>query len=64
MFVASTTASGDQFSEQLRYEVDMEGCQVTFGSELLAVAVAGCGPGEQPLRHVAELPPRPGRTRP
>ncbi|GBE67407.1 helicase [Mycobacterium sp. MFM001] len=43
----------------------MEGCQVTFGSDLLAVAVAGGGPGEQqPLRHVAELPPREGRTRP
>lgn len=42
----------------------MEGCQVTFGSELLAVAVAGGGPGERPLRHVAELPPREGRTRP
>lgn len=42
----------------------MEGCQVTFGSELLAVAVAGSGPGEAPLRHVAELPPRASRTRP
>nr|WP_238159291.1 DEAD/DEAH box helicase [Mycobacterium sp. MFM001] len=38
---------------------------MTFGSDLLAVAVAGGGPGEQqPLRHVAELPPREGRTRP
>src|SRR6201998_4025323 len=37
---------------------------VTFGSELLAAAVAGSEPGEHPLRHVAELPPRHGRTRP
>jgi ATP-dependent helicase YprA (DUF1998 family) len=28
---------------------------VTFGSDLLAAAVAGCGPDEHPLRHVAEL---------
>ncbi|OBI52590.1 DEAD/DEAH box helicase [Mycobacterium kyorinense] len=34
---------------------------VTFGSELLAVAVAGAEPDENPLRHVAELPPRDGR---
>ena len=31
---------------------------VTFGSELLAAAVAGSEPGEHPLRHVAELPAR------
>jgi DEAD/DEAH box helicase domain-containing protein len=37
---------------------------VTFGSELLAAAVAGSEPGEHPLRHVAELPPRHGRPRP
>ncbi|MBV9722771.1 MAG: DEAD/DEAH box helicase, partial [Mycobacterium sp.] len=37
---------------------------VTFGSELLAAAVAGSQPGEHPLRHVAELPPRQGRARP
>ncbi len=37
---------------------------VTFGSELLAAAVAGSEPGEHPLRHVAELAPRHGRTRP
>ncbi len=37
---------------------------MTFGSELLAAAVAGSEPGEQPLRHVAELPPRHGRRRP
>src|ERR1700736_2692951 len=37
---------------------------VTFGSELLAAAVAGSEPGEHPLRHVAELPPRHGRRRP
>jgi DEAD/DEAH box helicase domain-containing protein len=36
----------------------------TFGSELLAAAVAGSEPGEHPLRHVAELPPRHGRARP
>jgi DEAD/DEAH box helicase domain-containing protein len=37
---------------------------VTFGSELLAVAIAGSEPGEQPLRHVAELAPRHGEPRP
>ncbi|MDT5231127.1 MAG: box helicase protein, partial [Mycobacterium sp.] len=37
---------------------------VTFGSELLAAAVAGSEAGEHPLRHVAELPPRHGRQRP
>ena len=37
---------------------------VTFGGELLAAAVAGSEPGEHPLRHVAELPPRHGRRRP
>lgn len=37
---------------------------VTFGSELLAVAVTGGEPGDNPLRHVAELPPREGRPRP
>jgi DEAD/DEAH box helicase domain-containing protein len=33
----------------------------SFGSELLAAALAGTAPGEHPLRHVAELPPRSGR---
>lgn len=42
----------------------MKGFKVTFGSELLAVAVAGSEPGEQPLRHVAELAPRHGEPRP
>jgi DEAD/DEAH box helicase domain-containing protein len=37
---------------------------VTFGSELLAAAVAGSDAGEHPLRHVAELPPRHGRPLP
>jgi DEAD/DEAH box helicase domain-containing protein len=37
---------------------------VTFGSELLAAAVAGIQAGEQPLRHVAELPARQGHQRP
>jgi DEAD/DEAH box helicase domain-containing protein len=37
---------------------------VTFGSELLAAAVAGGDPDEHPLRHVAELPPRHGEPRP
>ena len=37
---------------------------VTFGSELLAAAVAGTEAGEQPLRHVAELPARHGRPQP
>ncbi|MCV7400318.1 DEAD/DEAH box helicase [Mycobacterium fragae] len=42
----------------------MKGFKVTFGSELLAVAVAGSEPGEQPLRHVAELAPRHGEPCP
>ena len=33
----------------------------SFGSELLAVALAGTAAGEHPLRHVAELPARSGR---
>lgn len=33
----------------------------SFGSDLLAVALAGTASGEHPLRHVAELPPRSGR---
>ena len=33
----------------------------SFGSDLLAVALAGTAAGEHPLRHVAELPPRSGR---
>ncbi|KUI36892.1 DEAD/DEAH box helicase [Mycobacterium sp. GA-2829] len=32
-----------------------------FGRELLSCAVAGVGADEQPLRHVADLPPRTGR---
>ncbi|HET7072904.1 MAG TPA: DEAD/DEAH box helicase [Mycobacterium sp.] len=32
-----------------------------FGSDLLAVALAGTAAGEHPLRHVAELPARSGR---
>ncbi len=31
-----------------------------FGRELLACAVDGTDPDEQPLRHVADLPPRQG----
>ena len=34
---------------------------VSFGSELLAAAVAGIEPNEHPLRHIAELPSRPAR---
>ncbi|QUR69210.1 hypothetical protein F6B93_20920 [Mycobacterium spongiae] len=34
----------------------------SFGSQLLAAALAGIPAGEQPLTHVAELPPPPGRT--
>ncbi|MBO0866583.1 MAG: DEAD/DEAH box helicase, partial [Mycobacterium sp.] len=36
----------------------------TFGRELLDAAVAGSEAGEHPLRHVADLPPRAGRSRP
>jgi DEAD/DEAH box helicase domain-containing protein len=35
----------------------------SFGRELLACALAGADIGEQPLRHVAELPARHGRPR-
>jgi DEAD/DEAH box helicase domain-containing protein len=34
----------------------------SFGADLLAVALAGAAPGEHPLRHVAELPARSGRS--
>lgn len=34
----------------------------SFGRELLAGALTGTDPGEQPLRHVAEIPANPGRT--
>jgi DEAD/DEAH box helicase domain-containing protein len=34
----------------------------SFGADLLAVALAGAAPGERPLRHVAELPARSGRS--
>src|SRR6202046_922948 len=37
---------------------------VTFGSELLAAAVAGTDAAEHPRRHVAELPARHGSRRP
>ena len=37
---------------------------VTFGSELLAAAVAGTESSEHPLRHVAELPARHARQQP
>ena len=32
----------------------------SFGSDLLAAALAGTAPDEHPLRHVADLPPRSG----
>lgn len=35
-----------------------------FGTELLKAALTGTDSGERPLRHVRELPPHPGRTRP
>ncbi|MBV8930241.1 MAG: DEAD/DEAH box helicase [Mycobacteriaceae bacterium] len=34
-----------------------------FGRELLTSAIAGTDPAEQPVRHVAELPARHGKTR-
>ncbi|BBA86069.1 DEAD/DEAH box helicase [Mycobacterium pseudoshottsii] len=34
---------------------------ISFGRELLAVALAGTPTGEHPLHHVAELPPRAGQ---
>jgi DEAD/DEAH box helicase domain-containing protein len=54
MFVASATDFG-------RGRI-LGGCEVaSFGSDLLAVALAGTAAGERPLRHVAELPSRSGR---
>jgi len=35
-----------------------------FGRALLACAIEGTDPDEQPLRHVADLPPRQGRPQP
>jgi DEAD/DEAH box helicase domain-containing protein len=40
-----------------------EAVMASFGRELLTSAIAGANPGEQPLRHVAELPARHGRPR-
>lgn len=37
---------------------------VNFGSELLSAAVSGAGPGEDPIRHVAEMPARTAHTAP
>src|ERR1700754_2885828 len=54
MFIASAT--------DLCPRLILGGCDVaSFGSDLLAVALAGPAPGEHPLRHVAELPARSGR---
>lgn len=38
-----------------------KGEMASFGSDLLAAALAGTAADERPLRHVAELPPRSGR---
>jgi DEAD/DEAH box helicase domain-containing protein len=54
----SAAISGSQFGSGGTKTV------VTFGSELLAAAVAGTEAGEHPLRHVAELPARHGSQRP
>jgi DEAD/DEAH box helicase domain-containing protein len=54
MFVASAT---DFYLGRI-----LGGCEVaSFGSDLLAAALAGTAAGEHPLRHVAELPARSGR---
>lgn len=54
MFMVSAT--------DLRPRLILGGCDVaSFGSDLLAVALAGTAPDEHPLRHVAELPARSGR---
>jgi DEAD/DEAH box helicase domain-containing protein len=54
MFIASAT---DFYARRI-----LGGCEVAnFGSDLLAVALAGTAAGEHPLRHVAELPARHGR---
>src|SRR6202046_566850 len=54
MFIASAT---DFYSRRV-----LGGCEMaSFGSELLAAALAGTAADEHPLRHLAELPPRTGR---
>jgi DEAD/DEAH box helicase domain-containing protein len=54
MFIASAT---DFYSRRI-----LGGCEMaSFGSELLAAALAGTAADEHPLRHLAELPPRTGR---
>lgn len=54
MFIASAT--------DLRPRLIPGGSDVaSFGSDLLAVALAGTAPDEHPLRHVAELPARSGQ---
>jgi len=54
MFVASAT---DFYLGRI-----LGGCEVaSFGSDLLAAALAGTAAGEHPLRHVAELPARAGQ---
>jgi DEAD/DEAH box helicase domain-containing protein len=58
MFIASATDLWlDGFWNRYREVVKL----ASFGSELLAVALAGTAPGEHPLRHVAELPAHSGR---
>src|SRR6516164_6351020 len=58
MFIASAT---DLCPGRILKRI-LGGCEVpSFGSDLLAVALAGTAAGEHPLRHVAELPARSGR---
>jgi DEAD/DEAH box helicase domain-containing protein len=54
MFVASAT---DFYRVRILGGSDV----ASFGSDLLAAALAGTAAGEHPLRHVAELPARGGR---
>jgi DEAD/DEAH box helicase domain-containing protein len=56
---------GEQFRLQTSNRDDERQAQAmaNFGTELLTAALAGTDSGESPLRHVAELPARPGRPR-
>src|SRR5436305_8714556 len=58
MFIASAT----DLCRRRILSLILGGYEVAgFGSDLLAVALAGTAAGEHPLRHVAELPARGGR---
>jgi DEAD/DEAH box helicase domain-containing protein len=64
MFDASATPFRDtRILEGFFMSVSIPFFEASFGGSLLAAALAGTPPGEQPLRHVAELPARGGNRR-